>query len=182
MILDEIQTGFGRTGTLFSFQHYDIIPDILLLGKALGGGMPLGAFIASRSMMDAFTNNPVLGHISTFGGHPVSCAAGLAALKYLLNNHLIDGVEGKRKIFRDKLIHPLIKEFRSYGLLMTIEFESWDINKKIIDLCIEGGVFTDWFLFAPNCMRLAPPLIISDEDICKACEIILSACDSYAKK
>jgi len=95
---------------------------------------------------------------------------------------LIDGVEGKRKIFRDKLIHPLIKEFRSYGLLMTIEFESWDINKKIIDLCIEGGVFTDWFLFAPNCMRLAPPLIISDEDIYKACEIILSACDSYAKK
>ncbi|NBO58879.1 MAG: aspartate aminotransferase family protein, partial [Chitinophagia bacterium] len=135
MILDEIQTGFGRTGTLFSFQHYDIIPDILLLGKALGGGMPLGAFISSRSLMDAFTNNPVLGHISTFGGHPVSCAAGLAALKYLLNNHLIDGVEGKRKIFRDKLIHPLIKEFRSYGLLMTIEFESWDINKKIIDLC-----------------------------------------------
>ncbi|MEY3921751.1 MAG: hypothetical protein RL634_1512 [Bacteroidota bacterium] len=182
MILDEIQTGFGRTGTLFSFQHYDIIPDILLLGKALGGGMPLGAFISSRSLMDAFTNNPVLGHISTFGGHPVSCAAGLAALKYLLNNHLIDGVEGKRKIFRDKLIHPLIKEFRSYGLLMTIEFESWDINKKIIDLCIEGGVFTDWFLFAPNCMRLAPPLIISDEDIYKACEIILSACDSYAKK
>ena len=182
IILDEIQTGFGRTGTLFSFQHYDIIPDILLLGKALGGGMPLGAFIASNTLMDAFTNNPVLGHISTFGGHPVSCAAGLAAFKFLLNNHLMDGVESKRAIFKSKLVHPLIKEFRSHGLLMTIEFESRDVNKKIIDLSIEGGVFTDWFLFAPHCMRLAPPLIISEEDICKACEIILSACDAYSKK
>lgn len=182
MILDEIQTGFGRTGLLFAFEHFNIVPDILLLGKALGGGMPLGAFIANRSLMDAFTSNPVLGHISTFGGHPVSCAAGLAAFRYLLNNHLINDIEKKSAVFKNKLMHPLIKEFRSYGLLMTIEFESWEINKKIIDLCIERGVFTDWFLFAPNCMRLAPPLIISDQDICKACEIILSACDAYAKK
>ena len=179
MILDEIQTGFGRTGNLFSFQYFDVVPDILLLGKALGGGMPLGAFVANRSLMDAFTNNPVLGHISTFGGHPVCCAAGLAAFKYLLNNHLMDGVERKRAIFESKLVHPLIKEFRSHGLLMTIEFESWSINKAIIDGCIQRGVFTDWFLFAPACMRLSPPLIISEEDIIKACEIILRTCEDY---
>lgn len=181
MILDEIQTGFGRTGNLFSFQYFDVVPDILLLGKALGGGMPLGAFVANRSLMDAFANNPVLGHISTFGGHPVCCAAGLAAFKYLLNNHLMDGVERRRAIFENKLVHPLIKEFRSHGLLMTIEFESWSINKAIIDGCIQRGVFTDWFLFAPACMRLSPPLIISEEDIIKACEIILRTCEDYVQ-
>ena len=181
MILDEIQTGFGRTGSLFAFEQYNIIPDVVLLGKALGGGMPLGAFIADRSMMNVFTNNPVLGHISTFGGHPVCCAAGLAAFKYLLKNHLMDSVDRKKEIFKNNLVHPKIKAFRTCGLLMAIEFDSWEINKKIIDLCIERGVFTDWFLFASNCMRLSPPLIISDDDIKKACQIILSACDDFSK-
>ena len=182
MILDEIQTGFGRTGSLFAFEQFDIVPDILLLGKALGGGMPLGAFVAERSLMNTFTNNPVLGHISTFGGHPVCCAAGLAAFRFLLGSQLIPQIEQKRKIFENKLSHPLIKAFRSSGLLMTIEFDSWDINKSIIDDCIHRGVFTDWFLFAPECMRLAPPLMIAEEDIHAACDIIVSACDAYAKK
>lgn len=182
LILDEIQTGFGRTGKLFAFEHFDIFPDILLLGKALGGGMPLGAFVANRNLMNAFATNPVLGHITTFGGHPVCCAAGDAAFAFLIEQQLMDHVRYKEKIFREALIHPLIKDFRSCGLLMTIEFDSWEINKKVIDGCIENGIFTDWFLFAPHCMRLAPPLIISDEEIKKACGIILSVCDTYFKR
>ncbi|MEY2587226.1 MAG: hypothetical protein RLY11_1075 [Bacteroidota bacterium] len=182
LIFDEIQTGFGRTGKLFAFEHYDIVPDIILLGKALGGGMPLGAFIANRELMNAFTLDPVLGHITTFGGHPVCCAAGNAALEFLLQNNLIETVHIRQQQFRDALVHPLIKAFRAAGLLMTIEFESWDTNKKIIDACLERGVFTDWFLFAPHCLRLAPPLIISEGEVKKACEIILSACDEVLKK
>jgi len=175
-------TGFGRTGKLFAFEHYDIVPDIILLGKALGGGMPLGAFIANRELMKAFTLDPVLGHITTFGGHPVCCAAGNAAFEFLLQNNLIETVHIRQQQFRDALVHPLIKAFRAAGLLMTIEFESWDTNKKIIDACLERGVFTDWFLFAPHCLRLAPPLIISEGEVKKACEIILSACDEVFKK
>ena len=182
LIFDEIQTGFGRTGKLFAFEHYDIVPDIILLGKALGGGMPLGAFIANRELMNAFTLDPVLGHITTFGGHPVCCAAGNAAFEFLLQNNLIETVHIRQQQFRDALVHPLIKAFRAAGLLMTIEFESWDTNKKIIDACLERGVFTDWFLFAPHCLRLAPPLIISEGEVKKACEIILSACDEVLKK
>jgi len=182
LIFDEIQTGFGRTGKLFAFEHYDIVPDIILLGKALGGGMPLGAFIANRELMKAFTLDPVLGHITTFGGHPVCCAAGNAAFEFLLHNNLIETVHIRQQQFRDALVHPLIKAFRAAGLLMTIEFESWDTNKKIIDACLERGVFTDWFLFAPHCLRLAPPLIISEGEVKKACEIILSACDEVFKK
>ncbi len=182
LIFDEIQTGFGRTGKLFAFEHYDIVPDIILLGKALGGGMPLGAFIANRELMKAFTLDPVLGHITTFGGHPVCCAAGNAAFEFLLQNNLIETVHIRQQQFRDVLVHPLIKAFRAAGLLMTIEFESWDTNKKIIDACLERGVFTDWFLFAPHCLRLAPPLIISEGEVKKACEIILSACDEVFKK
>lgn len=182
LIFDEIQTGFGRTGKLFAFEHYDIVPDIILLGKALGGGMPLGAFIANRELMKAFTLDPVLGHITTFGGHPVCCAAGNAAFEFLLQNNLIETVHIRQQQFRDALVHPLIKAFRAAGLLMTIEFESWDTNKKIIDACLERGVFTDWFLFAPHCLRLAPPLIISEGEVKKACEIILSACDEVLKK
>ncbi len=177
LILDEIQTGFGRTGTLFAFEQFGIAPDILVLGKAVGGGMPLGAFIADRSAMMSFTSNPVLGHITTFGGHPVCCAAGLAALEVVLNAKLIDDVEEKRKVMEKNLHHPLIKSFRSRGMLMAIEFESFEQNKKIIDICIENGVFTDWFLFASNCMRIAPPLVISVKELEHACKIILAACD-----
>jgi acetylornithine/N-succinyldiaminopimelate aminotransferase len=173
LILDEIQTGFGRTGTWWGFQQYGISPDILLLGKALGGGMPLGAFIADRRLMWNLTNNPVLGHITTFGGHPVCCAGGMAAMKVLLEENWISEVHIKEQLFRRLLVHPGIKAIRSRGLLMAIEFESFESNKKIIDRCIEKGLLTDWFLFAPQCMRIAPPLMICEKHITKACEIIL---------
>jgi acetylornithine/succinyldiaminopimelate/putrescine aminotransferase len=179
LILDEIQTGFGRTGTLWGFQQYEIVPDILLLGKALGGGMPLGAFIADKKLMDAFTDNPVLGHITTFGGHPVCCAAGLASMKVLLEENIINEVYEKEKLFRSLLIHQKIKAVRSSGLLIAVEFENFEFNKKIIDKCIEQGVLTDWFLFAPQCMRIAPALIINEDEIKKACEIILNAINNH---
>ena len=179
LILDEIQCGFGRNGTLWAFEQFGIVPDILLLGKALGGGMPMGAFIADKKIMDAFTNDPVLGHINTFGGHPVCCAAGLAAFKVLLDEKLIDKVKVKEQLFISLLQHPAIQSVRSCGLMIAVEFDSFKMNKKIIDGLIftsesTTGVFTDWFLFAPQCLRIAPPLVISDEEIRKACRIITS--------
>jgi acetylornithine/succinyldiaminopimelate/putrescine aminotransferase len=177
LVLDEIQAGFGRTGTLWAFEQYGIVPDILLLGKALGGGMPLGAFIASNSLMATLTHDPVLGHITTFGGHPVCCAAGLAGMKALLGEKRISEVASKSQLFRDLLKNRLIKDVRTAGLLIAVAFESFDINKKIIDRCIEYGLITDWFLFAPECMRIAPPLVISDDEIRHACEIINRACE-----
>ena len=177
LVLDEIQTGFGRTGSLWGFEEFEVIPDIILLGKALGGGMPLGAFVADKKTMWSLTSNPVLGHITTFGGHPVSCAAGLAAMKALQEENILEGVKEKEKLFLSLLKHPQIKRVRSAGLLMAIEFESFEKNKAIIDRCIEGGVLTDWFLFAPECMRIAPPLNISNEEITGACGIITNAID-----
>ncbi|MBK9381684.1 MAG: aspartate aminotransferase family protein [Chitinophagaceae bacterium] len=177
LILDEIQAGFGRTGKLWGFEHFDIVPDVLLLGKALGGGMPLGAFIADKKLMDAFTDNPVLGHITTFGGHPVCCAAGMAGMKALLEEGWIGTVKGKEELFTSLLVHPKIKAVRSFGLWMAVEFDSFETNKKLIDKCIEAGVLTDWFLFASDCLRISPPLIISEEQIEKACEIIVKACN-----
>jgi acetylornithine/succinyldiaminopimelate/putrescine aminotransferase len=176
LILDEIQAGFGRTGMLWGFENFDIVPDVLLLGKALGGGMPLGAFIADKKLMDAFTDNPVLGHITTFGGHPVSCAAGLAALKVLLEEELIQSVKEKEALFLQELKHPAIKAVRSYGLWMAVEFDSFETNKRIIDACIEQGVLTDWFLFAPQCLRISPPLAITPAEIIKVCNVILKVC------
>jgi len=175
LVLDEIQTGFGRTGKLWGFDHFDIVPDILLLGKALGGGMPLGAFISSQKNMNALTDKPVLGHITTFGGHPVSCAAGMAAMQVLLNENMMKGVKEKEELFCSLLIHPKIKAIHSFGLWLAIEFDSFDTNKKIIDACIQQGVLTDWFLFASDCLRISPPLVISREQIEKACSILLSA-------
>jgi acetylornithine/N-succinyldiaminopimelate aminotransferase len=177
LILDAIQTGFGRTGQLWGFEQHRIIPDILLLGKALGGGMPLGAFISNRDLMQAFTHNPVLGHITTFGGHPVCCAAGLAAMKVLLKDDLISEVNNRAKLFVELLQHQQIIEVRTQGLLISIEFDSWDINKKVIDHCIREGVLTDWFLFAPNCLRIAPPLNIPTKLIKKACAVIIEGCN-----
>ncbi len=174
LILDEIQTGFGRTGTLWGFQQFEIIPDIVLLGKALGGGMPLGAFVADKTLMWNLTNNPVLGHITTFGGHPVSCAAGLAAMKALMEEKMIEQVESKAQFFTDTLQHPRIKSVRAVGLLIALAFDSYEQNKTVIDKCIEKGVLTDWFLFASDCMRIAPPLNISNEEIMHTCNIILS--------
>ena len=151
LILDEIQAGFGRTGSTWAFEQFDIAPDILLLGKALGGGMPLGAFIADRKLMGTLTDNPVLGHITTFGGHPVSCAAGLAGFKALMQERYIGTVKEKEQLFKKLLVHEKIKAVRSAGLWMALEFENFDINKKIIDNCLENGLLTDWFLFAPQC-------------------------------
>ncbi|MCX6318868.1 MAG: aspartate aminotransferase family protein [Bacteroidetes bacterium] len=184
LILDEIQAGFGRTGTLWGFEQMGIVPDIILLGKALGGGMPLGAFIADKKIMDLFTVNPVLGHITTFGGHPVSCAAGLAAMELLLDNAgncspLIKDVKEKEALFLSKLKHPLIREVRSFGLWMAVEFASFEINKKIIDSCITKGLLTDWFLFAPNCLRLSPPLSISLSEVEQVTDIIITTCNEY---
>lgn len=175
LVFDEIQAGFGRTGALWGFARYGVTPDILLLGKALGGGLPLGAFIADQPKMAALTGDPVLGHITTFGGHPLSCAAGLASLQLLLEEDWISQVPRKERLFRHLLVHPAIREVRSCGLLIAVEFDSFEFNKRIIDACIEKGLLTDWFLFAPQCLRIAPPLPITEDQIRQACDIILSA-------
>lgn len=173
LVLDEIQCGFGRNGTLWAFEQFGVVPDILLLGKALGGGMPLGAFIADKKIMDALTHDPVLGHINTFGGHPVCCAAGLAAFNVLLEERLIDSVAEKGKLFVSLLHHPKIKAVLSCGLMIAVEFESFEMNKKLIDTLITEGIFTDWFLFASNCLRIVPPLVITGSEIENACKKIL---------
>ena len=179
LILDEIQAAFGRTGKLFAFEHLDIVPDILLLAKALGGGMPVGAFISSNKIMDSLKENPILGHITTFGGHPVCCAAGLAALEVLLDEKLIASVQKKENLFRELLVHPAIKEVRGKGLMLAVELENFEINKKIIDRCIENGVVVDWFLHCSNSMRIAPPLIITQDEIRKACDVIVEAINHH---
>ena len=173
LVLDEIQCAFGRNGTLFAFEQFNVVPDVLLLGKAFGGGMPLGAFIANKNIVDTLTYNPVLGHINTFGGHPVSCAAGLAALNVLLQEGLMDRVKEKEQLFLSLLKHPSIKAVRSRGLMLAVEFDSFATNKKVIDALIEQGVFTDWFLFAANCLRIVPPLVITEEEITTACRLIM---------
>jgi acetylornithine/N-succinyldiaminopimelate aminotransferase len=173
LILDEVQTGFGRTGSLWAFTECGIIPDILLLGKALGGGMPLGAFISNKETMQTLTEAPVLGHITTFGGHPVSCAAGLASLEVLLEEGLIGQVGYKSALFQEQLKHPAIKAVRHCGLLIAVELENAGEARRVIDRCIRRGLLTDWFLFAPDCLRIAPPLTIKEEEIRKACRIIL---------
>jgi acetylornithine/succinyldiaminopimelate/putrescine aminotransferase len=177
LVLDEIQCGFGRNGTLWAFEQFDVVPDILLLGKALGGGMPMGAFISDKKIMNSLAENPVLGHINTFGGHPVCCAAGMAAFNVLLEEKLLTTIKQKETLFISRLQHPQIKAIRSCGLMIAVEFENYEINKKIIDACIEAGVFTDWFLFASNCLRIAPPLTITVEEIEAACDIITTRLD-----
>ncbi|ANH79731.1 aminotransferase class III [Niabella ginsenosidivorans] len=183
LVLDEIQAGFGRTGKLWGFQHFDVVPDILLLGKALGGGMPLGAFISDRKIMMTLTENPVLGHITTFGGHPVSCAAGHAALNVLLEEQLAEGVAAKEALFSSLLQHPKIKSIHSFGLWMAVDLGTFEANKKLIDAILQNkemGVFTDWFLFAPSAFRVCPPLTIAEEIIEKACAIIIKTLNTLA--
>jgi len=172
LIFDEVQAGFGRTGSLWAFEQYGVVPDILLLGKALGGGMPLGAFVAGFDLMSSFTHNPVLGHITTFGGHPVSCAAGMAAMKVLLESGAIGEVGKKEQWILKRFENQNIKELRSAGLWLALEFDSFHTCKQVIDKCIEKGAVSDWFLFAPQCMRLAPPLITTCEEIQTICSII----------
>jgi len=175
LIFDEVQTGFGRTGKLWAFQHYNVIPDIITLAKSMGGGLPIGAFISSNEIMKTLTYEPVLGHITTFGGHPLSCAAAIANLNYLINSKIIQEVSEKEKLCHTILKHPAIKAFRSKGLLMALKFENEIIAQKIMKRCFENGIITDSFLFSTNCLRVAPPLIISEIELKRACELILKS-------
>jgi acetylornithine/N-succinyldiaminopimelate aminotransferase len=173
LIFDEIQSGFGRSGKLWAFEHYTIEPDILLLGKALGGGMPLGAFISSNKLMSTLANNPVLGHISTFAGHPVSCAAGMAAFTFLLGNNIIENVIKKEQLLLQNIVaHSSIQYINSAGLWCAIGFLNFDAMHKVAQKCIANGLITDWFLFADNCIRIAPPLIATNEEILEIAQII----------
>ncbi|MEO8171928.1 MAG: aspartate aminotransferase family protein [Sediminibacterium sp.] len=181
LILDEIQAGFGRTGTLWAFEQFNIVPDILLLGKALGGGMPLGAFIADQRLMNTLTYDPVLGHITTFGGHPVSCAAGKAAFEVLLKGNYTDEIKRKEKILKEELVHPSIISQKSCGLWMSLQFASDELNRSIIHQCVQNGMITDWFLFAPDRMRIAPPLIITEEELKNVCAAILKSINQITK-
>lgn len=174
LILDEIQAGMGRTGRLFAFEGYGIVPDILLLAKGFGGGMPLGAFLARQEVMQTLTHDPVLGHITTFGGHPVSAAAGLATLEILLEGDLLAQAPAKEALFRKLLVHPAIRDVRSAGLWLAVDLGDSAKVKQVIGHCMDRGVITDWFLFNDRSLRIAPPLIISEEEIRFACEVILS--------
>ncbi|ADY50758.1 aminotransferase class-III [Pseudopedobacter saltans DSM 12145] len=178
LILDEIQTGFGRTGKLFCFEHYDLVPDILLVAKGMGGGMPIGAFISSKEIMDSLKDNPILGHITTFGGHPVSCAAGLASLEIILKERLHQTVSVKEALFRKHLAHPKIKEVRGLGLMLSIQLDKFENVEKISSLCVKEGIIIDWFLHCETAMRIAPPLTITNEEIINACNIIKKTIDT----
>lgn len=175
LILDEIQSGFGRTGKFWAFEHYDIQPDIVVCAKGMGGGMPIGAFISSLEIMHKLTHEPVLGHITTFGGHPLCAAAALATINVIQEEHLVPEVVNKAELFKKNLIHPSIKDVRGKGLLMAVEFENYEMLKPIIDKAIENGVITDWFLFCDQSMRIAPPLTIKNEQIIEACKVIEQA-------
>ncbi|QNL49445.1 aspartate aminotransferase family protein [Olivibacter sp. SDN3] len=178
LIFDEIQTGFGRTGKLFAFEHYKIVPDILLTAKGLGGGMPLGAFITRHEIMDVIKDNPILGHITTFGGHPVSCAAALASLNVILDENLMAGVDKKHQIFKQQLKHPLIREVRGLGLMMCIQLDTFEQVEKVSKYCANNGVLVDWFLHHETALRISPPLIITEEEIINACTVIKEGLDN----
>jgi acetylornithine/N-succinyldiaminopimelate aminotransferase len=177
LIYDEVQTGYGRTGKLFALENTGVVPDILCLAKGFGGGLPLGAFISSKEIMDNLTNNPVLGHITTFGGHPLSCAASLATLKVLVKEDYISQVTTKENLFRSLLQHSKIVGINGMGLMLAIQFENEEFNRKVISKCMENGVFSDWFLFNANSMRISPPLVITHAEIKRACKLILKSID-----
>jgi acetylornithine/N-succinyldiaminopimelate aminotransferase len=182
LVFDEIQTGFGRTGSMFSFEKTGVIPDILLLAKSLGGGMPLGAFISSNEIMSSLITNPSLGHITTFGGHPVCCAAGLAALEVIINENLISKSIPLSALFREKLVHPLISKIRGEGLLLAVELA----DPAYVDFAVANapryGIIIDYFLFCSNAFRIAPPLIISEKEGSRACELLLRLLDEAMKE
>ena len=175
LIFDEIQAGYGRTGSLFAFEQYGVVPDILLLAKGMGGGMPIGAFVSAQSIMQVLSHDPVLGHITTFGGHPVCCAAALATLETLLNEDYIAEVKQKERLFLQLLKHPAIVEVRSAGLWLAVELKDFEVVQSVIHKCIAKGLITDWFLFNSRSLRIAPPLIINEEEIRWACDIILES-------
>ncbi|HEY9084246.1 MAG TPA: aspartate aminotransferase family protein [Vicingaceae bacterium] len=179
LIFDEVQVGMGRTGKMFAFEHYGVVPDILTLGKALGGGMPIGAFVASHEMMQTLTHNPVLGHITTFGGHPVIAAAANACLNVLKTTDWIAQTERKGQLLEELLLnHPKIKEIRRAGLFFAIEMEAVEVVQQVVDNCLKEGVIGFWFLSTPTAFRLSPPLCISDEELKTAAAIILKVMDS----
>ena len=176
LILDEIQCGFGRTGTQWAFEQFGVVPDILVCAKGMGGGMPIGAFISSPEIMVGFQTNPILGHCTTFGGHPVSCAAALATLQVIQDENLLAGVPAKAARLRAGLRHPAIREVRNCGLLMAVEFDSFEVLKPIIDRALaHEGILTDWFLFCDNSLRIAPPLTITEVEIDEALAGLLRA-------
>ncbi len=181
LVYDEIQTGFGRTGTFWAFEQFGVMPDVLVAAKGMGGGLPIGAFMASQHIMSVFKNNPILGHITTFGGHPLSCVASLATLRVIKEERLIENMQAKSKLIQSLLQHSAIKQIRGQGLMLALEFDGFQQLKSIIDEAIRRGVITDWFLFCDNSMRLAPPLTITEEEIIETCGIILEAIHTKTK-
>jgi len=178
LVFDEIQTGCGRTGSMFAFESEQVVPDILLLAKGLGGGMPIGAFISPQSIMQSLSHDPVLGHITTFGGHPVCCAAALATLQILRESNIISEVANKSALFLQELRHPAIQTITCKGLLMALHLGDSGKVQRVIEYCLTHGLVTDWFLFAPDCIRIAPPLIISEAEIKMACATLMAALDT----
>ncbi len=181
LVFDEVQTGFGRIGKMFALERFGVVPDILLLAKALGGGMPLGAFISSATIMSALTNNPPLGHITTFGGHPVSCAAGLASLNVIIDEDLIASCAKKSNLFRENLRHPIIKEIRGEGLLLAVQLQNDEQVRYVITKSPDYGIILDYFLFCSDAFRIAPPLIISESQILMACSGLKALLDDAMK-
>jgi acetylornithine/N-succinyldiaminopimelate aminotransferase len=175
LILDEIQSGFGRTGKLFAFEHFGIVPDVLLMAKGMGGGIPIGAFVASNELMSKLSHDPVLGHITTFGGNALACAASLASLNAIVDEKLMDEVEAKEALIRDNLQHPGILKIYGKGLMLAAEMSDNHVVLKTMEACYRRGLITDWFLFADNCLRIAPPLVIANEQLVEACSIIKDA-------
>ena len=180
LIADEIQTGFGRTGKLFAYEHFDIVPDIVTIGKAFGGGMPIGGLVTSQKIMSLFTSNPPLGHITTFGGHPMCCAGALAGLEVLENENIVSKVEQKGVLFESLLKHKMIMEIRRKGLFFAIELENPDIVQKVVEGCKDKGLLSFWFLSCPESFRIAPPLIITEKQIALSCEIINEVMDELS--
>ncbi|KGE13864.1 aspartate aminotransferase family protein [Sphingobacterium deserti] len=179
LIFDEIQTGFGRTGKMFAFEHFDVVPDILMLAKGIGGGMPLGAFVARKEIMDVIKDNPMLGHITTFGGHPVSCAAARASLQVIQDEQLLNTVATKAALFRRLLNTAKIKEIRGLGLMMCLQLETFEQVYAVSNYCASEGLMIDWYLHCETALRIAPPLTITSEEIEKACKIILDGIEKF---
>ena len=182
LILDEIQPGIGRTGKLFGFEHYNCVPDILVTGKGLGGGMPIGAFTASKAMMSTLKDNPKLGHITTFGGHPVIAAAALATVKEITESKLMPQALEKEQLFRQHLVHPLIEDIRGKGLMLAAILPSEDLVNEVILKCQNQGLILFWLLFEPKAIRITPPLTITNEEIIRGCELIIQVLDTIYQK
>ncbi len=180
LIVDEIQTGIGRTGKFWGFEHFEIIPDIIISGKGLGGGMPIGAFIAQKNLMDVLKEHPTLGHITTFGGHPVIASAGVATVNTIQNSTLIEDTLEKEQLIRSLLKHPLIKEIRGKGLMLAVLVESPEIAAKIIHRCLANGLILFFLLFEGRAIRITPPLTISKKEISKGCKILLETLDELS--